>query len=433
MTRTPAAPDAPLLRRVRWRLTLLSSGATLATLVVLGVAIFASVSTSLAASGEAQLRRQADAGVGFVHRFGPGPSHGQSRDGDFPLGRPVFGGPGSGTLTVLIQPDGSVWEPDSAELEGLPLTASLTAAKVATGDDIRTADVNGTPVRVLTQPIQVGDETWYVQILQDRTAEERTLAILLLVLVGGGMAVLAASVLIGFAYAGRALVPIRESLRRQREFAADASHELRTPLSVIRGSVEHLRRNARMPVQEVGAALDDIDAEVAQLSGLVDDLLLLARADSGAIELRAQALDLSETAGMAMHALRDVAGRRGVELRLEARPAVVNGDPDRLRQLVGILVDNAIKHSPSGSTVDVRVEHVRDRVQLRVEDQGGGIDPADLDRVFDRFWRAKDAPAGGTGLGLAIARWIAERHAGTIAALNSPNGGARFEVHLPAA
>ena len=432
MKRSPAhAPDAPLLRRVRWRLTLLSGGATLVTLVVLGVAIFVSVSRSLATSGEAQLRQQADAGIGFVHRFGPGRD--VPREGDFPLGRPVFGGPGSGTLTVLIEPDGTVWEPGSTQLDGLPVTSSLAAAQSAARDDIRTAEVNGTPVRVLTQPIEVGGETWYVQILQDRAAEERTLRTLLLVLVGGGVAVLGASVVLGFAYAGRALVPIRESLRRQREFAADASHELRTPLSVIRGSVEHLRRNPGRPVETVGTAVDDIDAEVGKLSGLVDDLLLLARADSGAVELRRQALDLSEAAGLAMHSLRDVASTRGVQLRLEAQPAVVEGDPDRLRQLVGILVDNAIKHSPAGSSVEVRVERVRDRVQLRVDDQGSGIDPGDLDRVFDRFWRAKDAPAGGTGLGLAIARWIAERHSGSIAALNRPAGGARFEVQLPAA
>jgi signal transduction histidine kinase len=420
-----------MLRRVRWRLTMLSAGATLAALVVLGLALFVSVNASLAAVGESQLRRQADTSLGSVRRFardGPGGPH----EGDFPLGRPVFGGPGSGTLAVLVRPDGSLWR-GAGELDAVPVPAGVEAARDDGRDDVRTANVDGTPVRVLTRPVEVAGATWFVQILQDRTAEQRTLRTLLFVLVVGGIAVLGASIAIGYAYAGRALVPIRESMRRQREFAADASHELRTPLSVIRGSVEHLRRNATRPVAEVGTALEDIDAEVDQLTGLVDDLLLLARADSGAIELRRQPIDVSETAGAALRALRDAADRRGITLRLEAAPAVVSGDPDRLRQLVAILVDNAIKNSPSGSTVAVHVERVRDRVQVRVEDEGNGIDPNDIDRVFDRFWRAPDAPAGGTGLGLAIARWIAERHAGSIAARNRPTGGARFEVLLPAA
>src|SRR4029077_9506639 len=131
-----------------------------------------------------------------------------------------------------------------------------------------------------------------VQVIQDRSSEQRTLDVLLTVLVVGGLLALAAAIIVGAAYAQRALVPVRRSLsgqrlalRRQREFAADASHELRTPLTIVRASVDDLQRPPPEPVASVGTALDDIQHEVGHLTSLVDDLLLLARSDSGALDL----------------------------------------------------------------------------------------------------------------------------------------------------
>ena len=243
----------------------------------------------------------------------------------------------------------------------------------------------------------------------------------------------------GALYASRALVPIRDSLtaqraalRRQREFAADASHELRTPLTVIRSSVELLRRSAARPVAEVGDALADIDAEVQQLTGLVDDLLLLARSDSGAVALERVPLQLDDVAAEAAAALAKPAADAGVRIEVDPAPTPTVGDPARLRQLVTILLDNAIRHSPRESTVTLAIRPFPDGAGLAVEDAGPGVRPEDRDRVFDRFWRAPGAPAGGTGLGLAIARWIAEHHDGSIAVHASEAGGARFEVRLPA-
>ena len=110
---------------------------------------------------------------------------------------------------------------------------------------------------------------------------------------------------------------------------------------------------------------------------------------------------------------------------------MVVGDPLRLRQLVTILADNAIAHSPAGGTVTVNVRAARGAARLQVDDEGEGLRTDDIPRVFDRFWRGAAAPEGGTGLGLAIAAWIVERHGGTILAGNRPSGGARFEVSLP--
>jgi len=298
---------------------------------------------------------------------------------------------------------------------------------------VREATVAGTPVRVYSTPIVGSGGTYVIQVIGDRTGEVQTLGTLLGVLVLGGLAALALAVFGGALYAARALVPIRDSMRRQREFAADASHELRTPLTVIRGSVEHLQAHREDTVGSVGSALDDIDHEVDHLAELVDELLLLARADSGAAEVERVPLDLGDVTTGALAGLSRLAEERAVRLELDAAPVDVVGDPMRLRQLVTILADNAIRLSPAGGRVAVRVSGERGRATMTVDDDGPGIAPEDRTRVFERFWRAPGAPDGGSGLGLSIAKWIVERHEGQIAVEDSPGGGARFVISLPAA
>jgi signal transduction histidine kinase len=409
-----------------------SAGSTLVLLVVLGGLLYLSVQRSLAASGTAQLELQADTLRDFMaHDPHGGIDPGGGDEHDSPFGRPVFGGPASGTLSIVVDAEGRIAGVAPTRADGLPLRDGVTAA-LAGRADVRDATVNGSPARVLSSAVRIGEETYVVQVAQDRSAETRTLTTLLVVLVAGGLVVLAAATAVGFVYAGRALVPIRESLRRQREFAADASHELRTPLTVVRSSVDLLRRNAERPVSAVGDALDDIASEVGHLTSLVDDLLLLARTDSGAVELRHDPVDLAEVAAEAVGSLRPAAEERGITIRLDAAPASVTGDAQRLRQLVAILVDNALRHSASGASITVAI-HPGAHPAVTVEDEGPGIRAEDLPHVFDRFWRAPGAPEGGTGLGLAIARWIAERHHGRIRATNrAGRAGARFEVVLPA-
>jgi signal transduction histidine kinase len=427
--------DAPLLRRTRWRLAAWSGGATLATLLVLGAILYVSLNAALAGSSEKRLEDQAENAAELISRFGDRALAtvlgGGFGDEDF--GTPQFGGPAAGTISILVSPQNQTVGrlPDDLAKE-LPVMSSVTAAREHE-TDIRYTTLDDTPVRVLSEPLEIGDQTWVVQILQDRTSEQRVLDTVLTVLVAGGLAVLVAAVAFGFFYAGRALVPIRESLRRQREFAADASHELRTPISVIKAGVEDIRRNHRAAAADAGATLDDVEAEADRLTNLVNDLLLLARADSGRLQLRREPVDLADAAGDAIHSLGRRAEAARVSLRLEATPTPVSGDPDRLRQLIGIVVDNAIHHSPPGSAVSVEVRPHGRQAVATVRDHGPGVRPEDLPRVFDRFWRATDAAHEGTGLGLAIARSIVEQHAGSIGVTNAPGGGARFEVRLPLA
>ena len=424
------AADARLIRNVRWRLVAWSGGTTLVILLALSVATYVIAARSLEAAGTTPLVSRADEIKELIEnpRGRPGPDYGFK-----------FGGDASGTYAMLLNANGRPVGPRGQDLPvGLPNMPSLVAA--GTGErDVREAMVGGVPVRVVTEPVTVLGRSLYVQIVGDRTAEQRTLNAILRVLVLGGGVVVLVAFGFGAVYARRALVPIRDSLasqraalRRQREFAADASHELRTPLTVIRSSVEHLRRHRSEPIEAVAEAIEDIDVEVEHLTSLVDDLLLLARSDSGAITLEHQPVDAGDVAADAASALAKPAAAKGVRIVVDPEPAAVVGDAGRLRQLVRILIDNAIRHSPDGGEVRVRVRTDRRSATLVVEDDGPGIPPADMPHVFERFWRAPGAPKGGTGLGLAIAASIVELHGGRIGVSNRPGGGAMFIVHLPA-
>ncbi len=432
------ARDARLVRGVRWRLVLFSGGATLAVLLLLGVAIYTAVEGSLSNASIARMERRAGELGDYLRRPG---RRGPRVD--------LIVGQDSGTFGYVVDGDSGepLFQPNFVnEVTGAPIAASVEAA-IAGQRDIRTATLTviltsgpvAVPVRVLSETVRGVDRPLVVQVVQDRTAEVETLDSLLRVLVGGGLLALVLASLLGAAYATRALVPIRaslaaqrEALRRQREFAADASHELRTPLAIVRSSVEDLRLHPDQPVAQVGEALEDIDAEVGHMTSLVEDLLLLARSDSGALDLAFQPVELGDVATDAASALMVPASDRAVRIEVDPQPVMVTGDPLRLRQVVTILVDNAVRHSPTGGTVSVRVRQKDATAQLIVEDQGPGIRPADLPHVFDRFWRAPGSPSGGTGLGLAIAATIVTRLGGRIGAGVRGTGGAVFTVELPA-
>lgn len=423
-----------MLRRVRIRLVAWSAGLTMLVMLGLGTAVYLVIHASLTGSAVDTLERRLNATEERItslppDRFPRGPDLGFP-DVGIPFGAPAFGGSASGTVTIIVDQGGRLFGPLQSGLEGLPIASSIQAAQ-ATGEDLRDATLNGTPLRVLSRRISVNGEQLVIQIVQDRAAEERTLSLLVAVLGVGGGAAVALAIGLGFIYAGRALVPIRASLRHQRDFAADASHELRTPLTVIGLNVSELRRERERPLSAVADVVDDIESEVGQLTTLVEELLLLARSDSGAVEVRREPVDLSGVVAEALPRLGDLAAARNVTVSLDSATAAMRGDPERLAQLVTILTDNAIRFSPAGGTVHVAVGAANGRARLAVDDVGPGIRAEDLPRLFDRFWRASDAPPGGVGLGLSIAAWIVQQHRGQITAGNRPGGGARFEVILP--
>lgn len=452
-----------MLRRTRWKLVAWSAASTFAVLVLLGSGLYLAIERQLRAESEDRLERRAtlmaegiptfQASVpfeaadrliasGFRCSAAPGPSTDPDGTGEPGLGAapcPVVLSiaEGAGQAVRWALPGTVVDDPAlPGVLIGGPASGTIAmvgadpAPGVAGVSGFRELDVMGTPMRVLSSSVLVDGRTLAVQVAQDRTVELGTLQATLLVLVAGGaLAVLAAGGL-GYRYAGRALVPIRDALRHQREFAADASHELRTPLAVIRSGVQALRRQP--DDDEARRMLDDIDAEADRMAVLVDQLLLLARTDSGVQEVEVREVDLGESTADALEPLARVSHARHVALELDVAPAPVAGDATRLRQLASILVDNAIRHAPEGGHVWISVGATAHHATLTVDDDGPGVRPADRQRVFQRFWRAPDAPPGGSGLGLAIAAWIVDRHGGIIAVDDRPGGGARFHVRLPA-
>jgi signal transduction histidine kinase len=223
-----------------------------------------------------------------------------------------------------------------------------------------------------------------------------------------------------------------QSLERQREFVADASHELRTPLTSIQANLELLQAEGA-GTEDDRHAIDSALSSTKRMSGLVSDLLLLARADAGRQAARKE-VDLTQIAAGALEEVEPLAGERRMESQLDG-PLPIEGNPDELHRMVRNLLENAVRHTPDKTTVELTARRDGTTALLEVLDDGPGIPEGIEAQVFDRFVRG-DGPAdtvggGGSGLGLAIVRAVARSHGGSVDAGKSAYGGARFSIRLP--
>ena len=228
---------------------------------------------------------------------------------------------------------------------------------------------------------------------------------------------------------------IRSGVAQQRRLVDDASHELRTPLAAMRAELDvSLRADDLNPAAR--DVLESVRDEVDRLARTVDDLLTLASVDQGRLELATEDVDLAEIAERAGDALRPLAARRSIAIHVNRSPAAISGDPERLRQAFGNLIDNAIKFSPDGGAVEVRTSAANGTARVTVADEGPGVAEADRERIFERFFRAdasRTRTTAGSGLGLSIARDIAEAHGGRIRFEPRAPRGSEFSVELPTA
>jgi two-component system OmpR family sensor kinase len=322
---------------------------------------------------------------------------------------------------------------------------------------------------------QSGTDTGYLETLTPLGRLDASIRIYRLILIALGLAGLSAALIGGWAIAGGALRPIARmtstagtiahsrdlshriatprhhdelgrlattfndmlasietAYQAQQRFVADASHELRAPLTAIQGNLELIRRHPEMPPDERDEALGEAEREAARLTRLVADLLALARADAG-VALQHRPVDLDAVALDAFSSARQLAHHQ--ELMLDPfEPVQVVGDADRLKQLLLILLDNALKYTPAGRRVTLGLRCCAHTAEIVVHDEGVGIAAQDLPRVFERFYRADPArsrDAGGTGLGLPIARWIVEQHRGAIQIDSAAGQGTTVTVSLP--
>ena len=228
---------------------------------------------------------------------------------------------------------------------------------------------------------------------------------------------------------------LEEHLRQVQQFTADASHELRTPLAALRGSTEVILSQARS-ADELRSVLEENMEHYTRLTRIADDLLLLARADVGRLPLARERIRLNQAVADVVDLYTPLAQERGIELKMLDGPEVwLDADGARLRQLLGNLLDNAVKYAGQGSRVSVELTRQAGSATIVVADDGPGIAPGDLPHVFERFYRAdhsrREGVAAGAGLGLPICRTIARLHGGDVSMQSAPGTGTRATIELP--
>lgn len=313
------------------------------------------------------------------------------------------------------------WDPaQKTKLISVPLPAGTMATVIVAEQRVRSGD----------------DIIGTVYVGRDVTAYTRVLMRGIIILSITATLFMALALYIGYYLAGRVIIPIEQSIERQKQFVADASHELRNPLSVLLTSIEGVqmdKNNVLSPFSK--QILDDAKEEFSRLKRLVNDLLTLARMDAGDMGVKKETFNLDAVAEQVVRSLRVVAERKEVKIRLETeKPFEVYADAERLHQLLYILVENALKYSPANSDVQLRLEQAANGMKVIVADSGPGIRPEFQKQIFDRFFRVDETRSRaveGSGLGLSIAQSIVNALQGKITVHSKPGKGTRFVVYIP--
>lgn len=263
---------------------------------------------------------------------------------------------------------------------------------------------------------------------------------LLAVLLGMSLLFAGIAIVIGQFMTRRAMKPIIRSYQLQREFLADASHELRTPISILKSGLEIIVMEESNKLSEFSfELLKDLQKEAKSAAKMVSDLLLLARSDSGVQQISYEPFDFSLMAEQVIRSIQSIAQSSQIKLTLHPQGSILLlADQERIKQLLYILLDNAIKYTPHGGEITLsymtKEEDHKQKLCVIVEDTGIGIEHEHIDHIFNRFYRVdknRSRESGGTGLGLAIAKWIVEAHRGSIEVSSTPGIGSTFTVLLP--
>lgn len=309
-------------------------------------------------------------------------------------------------------------------------------AALASGSDLRTISApDGQQVRLYTYRTEGAADLAALQLGRSQSDQQQVLLQLFgaLVVLGG-----LGTILVGLGswfLAGRALRPTQLAWERQQGFIASASHELRTPLTLIRASAEVAQRHTAATDTDQRALLGDVLSEVDHMRTLVDDLLTLSRLDSGRLTIQPAPIDLAALLIDVQRQIGRLAEPRSIQVTLAQSADVAWGDRDRVRQVLIILLDNALRYTPDGGMITISAAMRGRMVEVGVTDTGPGISPDDLPHIFDRFYRADPArgrEGGNAGLGLAIARGLIEAQGGQISAESRPGHGTRVSFTLPA-
>ena len=375
----------------------------------------------------------------------------------------------------VVTPDGELIESSPGLNEHLLVPATtITQLRDATYFDV-TVTTSGEAMesRVLAAPSEEGPIVIVGASLEEQNeAATRLTAALLL----GGSGALMITTLIGWIVAGAALDPVErlraeaaeisadqpglrlrvpdtddelarlgttlnemlarleQAIEHERRFVDDASHELRTPLGILKTELELALRKARSP-EELEAALRSAAEESDRLNSLAEVLLVLARSDRGRLPVRREEIDALELVNEVTARFEPISQARDISIEIRGdTPTRANADPARLRQALSNLIDNALRHSPRGGSVVVRVDANDERLLISIADDGSGFPTDFIDRAFEPFTRvdaSRGRSGGGAGLGLAIVKAVAESHGGSSVASNRPEGGAVVSIEVP--
>jgi signal transduction histidine kinase len=426
------APDAPVtttsdraLARVRTRLTLWYAGTFTVILVLLGIGLFATVRTQLSQALDDSL---SSATLELTRVAG---SREFQSAGDSALFDAVDELRIPQRTLYLLDAKGRPLVPTEADpwIQQSALNAAkagISSSRYDTPDDRtlrlearRFRDAHGRTLIAAAIADQYELEDRYTALIGAFTAA----ALIAIVLVAVG----------GWILARQSTAPIEANFANMRRFMADAAHQLKTPVAILRANADIALQRPR-DADDYRVALKSVESESQRLGSIVDRMLMLARADAGAGVSEKRRVYLDDIASDCIGAAGSMAERKNVSIDVEAfEETPVLADVALVRELFVILLDNAIKYTKPGGSIRVRVEMVAGSPTIRISDSGVGIKPADLPRVFDRFYRGERGRSDhdGAGLGLSIARWIAEEHHATIAIQSEPDNGTSVSVTFP--
>lgn len=456
---------------IRLRLTLLYIAILAITLIVFGVTLYIIQSRVTLDMTQATLAHQVDEIANVLRRFPPPPN-----------GAPLMTMPGRWTQTRNLE---GVVLRRTADLSDttLPLSDAGLRAVQAGAAWVEMAQVDDDPLLIYSRVVRLPERApEIIQVAAPIVEREQSLSTLRLILIIGGLLAITVAFAIGWGLAGAALQPIHritrtaqaigaerdfhrrvqhtgpndevgqlattfntmltelesayrqveQALEAQRRFVADASHELRTPLTTIRGNIELLRQDVPMDEKERADVLADTKEEVARLIRLVNQLLVLARADAGRT-LRREPLPLKPLIEDVCRQTKSLAPRRTITAEV-ADEVLVLADRDALKQVLLILLDNALVHTPTSALISVTAACRASGITIQIRDTGPGIAPSLLPHIFERFYRGDVSRSrGGAGLGLSIAKELIEAQKGTLTVTSQVGQGSVFTVTLPQA
>ncbi len=458
---------------IRWRLTGLYGGIITLILLVFSSGIYIFLQNSLQRSIDAKIRSMGDVICS---------SMADTRDPTF-FGNfehyleNVLGRKPKGKLIQIMDSSGRVGA-KSSDVEAENLTASFGALERAYAGEVvyETVQKKGPRLRLVTIPIMENKKV--ISLVQVGTSLEEfdeTMRRLLIILLVGIIASVAITTGLGYFMAKKALKPVdkirraavkissrnleefidigarrdelgklaetfnamisrlRDAFQRINQFSVDVSHELKTPLTILKGSTEVALRKERER-EEYRAVLESHVEEIDRMSQIIDDLLLLSKADMGKMQLNVSDIDLKDLILQVYMGMKVFAEKKDVDLIVEDLYDVrLKGDELKLRRMLWNIVENGIKYTNGGGKVEISSTADDGCVRINVRDTGVGIADEDIKYVFDRFYRADRARKreNGTGLGLSISKWIAEAHRGVIEVKSRPSLGSLFSIKLP--